>query len=71
MWSVLLLVGLTKAVSFVAGIASVVDEKSGEFLDVIARNISSLAGKCGFFQLERRSSKEDGVSPRTLIYHFE
>lgn len=30
MWSVLLLVGLTKAVSNVAGIASTVDEKSGE-----------------------------------------
>lgn len=30
MWSVLLLIGLTKAVSYVAGIASTVDEKSGE-----------------------------------------
>lgn len=60
MWSVLLLVGLTKAVSFVAGIASVVDEKSGEFLDIIARNNEmyprswkSVAAS-SFFQLESR-----------------
>ncbi|XP_012345525.2 hemicentin-1-like [Apis florea] len=40
MWSVLLLVGLTKAVSFVAGIASVVDEKSVPLV-----NISVVEGK--------------------------
>lgn len=31
MWSVLLLVGLTEAASFAAGLASFVDEKSGEY----------------------------------------